>query len=53
MSIQFRFSVAVVLLLGLMNSCSNSDVLPQSWRSAWENPPVNYRPLQIVHGADI
>lgn len=53
MSIQFRLSVTVILLLGLIFSCKDSATLPQSWRSAWENPPADYRPLQIVHGADI
>lgn len=53
MLIQFRLSVAVILLLGLITSCKDSAVLPQSWRSAWESPSVSYRPLQIVHGADI
>ncbi len=53
MSIQFRLSFAVILLLGLIFSCKDSATLPQSWRSAWENPSVIYRPLQIVHGADI
>lgn len=53
MRIIFRFSVAVILLLGLITSRKDSAILPQSWRSAWKNPPVNYRPLQIVHGADI
>jgi hypothetical protein len=50
---KFRLSVAVILLLGLIFSCKDSATLPKSWRSAWENPPASYRPLQIVHGADI
>lgn len=53
MRIKFCFSVTTILFFGLLNSCTNNDVLPQSLRSAWENPSVIYRPLQIVHGADI
>lgn len=53
MRIIFCFFVAAILFFGLMNSCTNTDVLPPNWRSAWENPAVIYRPLQIVHGADI
>ncbi len=25
-------------------------VLPPAWSAAWENPPLDYRPMQIVHG---
>lgn len=53
MRIKSCFSVATILFSGLLNSCTNTDVLPHNWRSAWENPAVIYRPLQIVHGADI
>lgn len=53
MSIQFRISVLATLFWGLLNSCSQPEVLPSGWLAAWENPSVSYRPLQIVHGADI
>jgi hypothetical protein len=53
MSIQFRISVAAIFLLGLLISCTQPDVVPSGWRTSWENPSPKYRPLQIVHGADI
>ncbi len=31
----------------------NNIGLPQTWLKAWSLPPADYRPLQIVHGADI
>lgn len=53
MTIQFRFLVATVFLFGLMNSCTQPSAVPADWRAAWENPSPKYRPLQMVHGADI
>ena len=37
----------------LFAQCSHNDVLPESWLKSWSSPPVDYRPLQIVHGTDI
>lgn len=50
---KFCLTVAAILLLGLLNSFIPQDVIPSGWLAAWENPSVRYRPLQIVHGADI
>ncbi len=33
--------------------CQNNDLLPVKWMNEWSSPSVDYRPLQIVHGADI
>ena len=53
MSIQFRVSVTAIFLLGLLISFTQPDVVPSGWRTSWESPSPKYRPLQIVHGADI
>lgn len=33
--------------------CRKDEVLPGNWQKQWSAPSVDYRPLQIVHGADI
>ncbi|MEN6453125.1 MAG: hypothetical protein ABFD10_02635 [Prolixibacteraceae bacterium] len=54
--------VLFLCILFLLSGCqtgtqrsgrANSPVLPESWLSDWESPPLTCRPLQIVHGADI
>ena len=42
-----------ITLLLLFTQFKKADVLPGKWMKAWLSPPVEYRPLQIVHGADI
>jgi len=42
-----------VILSLILPECSKTSVLPQKWRDDWISPSVAYRPLQIVHGADI
>ncbi len=42
-----------IALLLLFAQFKKADVLPDKWMKAWLSPPVEYRPLQIVHGADI
>jgi len=32
---------------------AKADSLPKKWLNAWISPSLEYRPLQIVHGADI
>ncbi len=42
-----------ITLLLLFTQFKKADVLPEKWMKSWSSPPVEYRPLQIVHGADI
>lgn len=42
-----------ITLLLLFTQFKKADVLPDKWMKTWLSPPVEYRPLQIVHGADI
>ena len=44
---------SLILLQILMVQCSRREPLPEQWRQEWSDPPARYRPLQIVHGADI
>ncbi|HWR99502.1 MAG TPA: hypothetical protein VN249_02745 [Prolixibacteraceae bacterium] len=37
----------------LFVGCVREHALPENWLNAWSSPPVEYRPLQIVHGADM
>ncbi|MDO4558237.1 MAG: hypothetical protein Q4C47_04665 [Planctomycetia bacterium] len=37
---------------GTVGSASAESRLPTTWRTAWENPPVSCRPLQIIHGGN-
>lgn len=46
-------SGGIISLSLLFINCSHQDVLPLKWQNAWASPPVDYRPLQIVHGTDI
>jgi len=46
------FSLIILASLCFLQ-CSNKDVLPEKWIQLWLSPTVDYRPLQIVHGADI
>jgi hypothetical protein len=43
----------IIFMFLLVTQCKNNDVLPEKWLNAWSAPPVDYRPLQMVHGADI
>ncbi|HNW58885.1 MAG TPA: hypothetical protein PKI62_04370 [bacterium] len=45
--------LTVLLPAALLARGGQGDLLPESWRRAWETPPAECRPLQIVHGADI
>jgi len=44
---------AMVCALLVFIRCRIDNILPEKWVQAWSSPPVEYRPLQIVHGADI
>lgn len=49
----FVLAGGLTFLSLLFVQCNNEDVLPEKWLNAWSSPSVEYRPLQIVHGADI
>ena len=38
------------VLAAVLRGADRPAELPESWRSAWEQPPTGDRPLQIVHG---
>ena len=42
-----------ITLLLLFVQFKKDDVLPEAWLNSWLSPKVEYRPLRIVHGADI
>ena len=42
----------IIALLLLFSQCNN-DGIPVTWQKAWSDPSADYRPLQMVHGADI
>lgn len=42
-------SILLVGALSMMSGAAATD-WPDAWRTAWENPPAELRPLQIVHG---
>lgn len=42
-----------LICISLQVNCTNNRVLPESWIKEWDNPGVEYRPLQIVHGEDM
>ncbi|MGV8096102.1 MAG: hypothetical protein AB2L24_29980 [Mangrovibacterium sp.] len=46
-------ALGVIFIFLLVTQCKNNDVLPEKWLNAWSAPAVSYRPLQMVHGADI
>src|SRR5574344_479544 len=46
-------AVLAALLFGSLTACTNSLSLPQEWQQEWDKPSAIYRPLQIVHGADL
>jgi len=53
---KWKFMIVVcgsIVLLLLLTQFKKADVLPEKWMKSWSSPPVEYRPLQIVHGADI
>lgn len=55
-ALKWRFTIVVcgsIALLLLFTQFKKADVLPEKWMKSWSSPPVEYRPLQIVHGADI
>ena len=43
----------MLLVLLLFVQCKDNHVLPEKLLGDWSSPSVDYRPLQIVHGADI
>jgi hypothetical protein len=43
------FSISI----GLFTSFKKQNSLPEKWRLGWQSPAVAFRPLQMVHGADI
>jgi len=45
-----RFAVVAVAVVMLYAPTLHAVELPESWLSDWSNPPVQCRPLQIVHG---
>lgn len=49
----FIFSCGIVFFVLLFVQCNNNKLLPEKWLLEWSNPSAGYRPLQMVHGADI
>jgi hypothetical protein len=43
----------ILLLLVIFIQGKEKSILPEKWTKFWTSPPTYYRPLQIVHGADI
>ncbi len=43
----------LLLLPLLFIQGQKTSLMPDEWVKSWSSPPVKYRPLQIVHGADI
>lgn len=52
--IALRWTIGVFAVLclvyGVGNSVAQESPMPESWRQAWVAPPLECRPLQIVHG---
>jgi hypothetical protein len=57
MNIKMRSFFAVIIcalfFMELFTRCGEQNVLPEKWLPTWYSPTAIYRPLQIVHGADI
>lgn len=47
------FSLNLFIVSLLLISCNNNPPIPQEWVSQWQNPPADFRPLQIVHAMDL
>ncbi|NMC20637.1 MAG: hypothetical protein GYA33_09480, partial [Thermogutta sp.] len=43
-------AMCLMVLPPLAASGQNDAGLPPEWRAAWDNPPLDCRPMQIVHG---
>ena len=53
---KWKFTIVVcgsITLLLFFTQIKKAEILPEKWMKSWSSPPVEYRPLQIVHGADI
>ena len=45
------FGLTAIFILFVQGE--NNNGIPPLWLKAWSSPPVEFRPLQMVHGADI